>query len=269
MLLIVFLVANIAMVHVVIAPYPPRPPTASFFWSPPEPYVNVPLTFDASASSPDGGEILSYKWNFGDGNITSTSNSTITHVYKAAGNYIVSLNVTDSEGLWGAISKPIEILPPSPPTAIFSWTPPKPYANQTVTFDARNSKPGWNGTDWPPIVKYKWNFGDGNITSTSNPTITHVYKAAGNFTVSLNVTDSEGLWDSTSRPIEVTLQPGLGPWDINGDGVVDSMDVLVVGLAFGSKPGDPNWDIRADLTPDNLIDSMDVLIVGIHFGEGS
>jgi len=38
--------------------------------------------------------------------------------------------------------------------------------------------------------------------------------------------------------------------DINGDRIIDVMDILVVGLAFGSKPGDPNWNPIADLSED-------------------
>ena len=242
------------------------PPTPKFYWSPPETYVNMAVTFDASASTPDGGTILGYDWNFGDEEFGT--GKTVIHAYTTVGTYTVTLNVTDSEGLWGAVSKPIEILPPSPPTAKFGWAPEKPYVDQTVTFDARNSEGGWSGTDWAPIVSYEWDFGDGNETTVGIPLITHVYTAEGNYTVSLNVTDNLGLSNSTSDTVEVTPQQGLGPWDINGDGVVDIMDVLIVGLAFGTQPGDPNWDIRADIAEEwELIDIMDILVVALHFGE--
>jgi len=57
------------------------------------------------------------------------------------------------------------------------------------------------------------------------------------------------------------------PGDINDDNVVDIMDILIVGIAFGSKPGDHNWNPIADLYPDNLIDIMDILKIAIVFGE--
>jgi len=62
------------------------------------------------------------------------------------------------------------------------------------------------------------------------------------------------------------FRPPPIPGDVNDDGIVDIMDVLIVGLAFGSKPGDPNWNPIADLYPDNLIDVMDLVIVGVNFG---
>jgi len=56
-------------------------------------------TFDASASSDDRG-IASYSWKFGDGStIAGTASSArVTHVYSAAGSYMVTLTVTDSAG---------------------------------------------------------------------------------------------------------------------------------------------------------------------------
>ncbi|MEM3713918.1 MAG: NosD domain-containing protein [Nitrososphaeria archaeon] len=72
-------------------------PIARFSFSPNNPKVNEPVTFDASTSSPAGGEILSYEWDFGDGN--RASGKIVTHKYASEGNYTITLTVTDSEGL--------------------------------------------------------------------------------------------------------------------------------------------------------------------------
>ena len=56
------------------------------------------------------------------------------------------------------------------------------------------------------------------------------------------------------------------PGDINNDGIVDIMDVLIASLAFGSRPGDPNWNPEADLVNDGLIDIMDLVTIGVNFG---
>jgi hypothetical protein len=66
---------------------------------PPQGYVNTPVTFDGSYSyDPDGGAIVSYLWDFGDGTVISTANPTILHTYTSIGTYEVTLVVTDDEG---------------------------------------------------------------------------------------------------------------------------------------------------------------------------
>ena len=60
-------------------------------------YVNVPVTFDGSASyDSDGGEIASYTWDFGDG--TTGDGMQPTHTYTMEGAYTVSLTVVDNDG---------------------------------------------------------------------------------------------------------------------------------------------------------------------------
>ncbi|MEM2523013.1 MAG: PKD domain-containing protein, partial [Candidatus Bathyarchaeia archaeon] len=173
-------------------------PVAVFTFSPPDPLIHEVVTFDASASTPDGGVIVSYTWDFGDGNITTTSNPVMTHAYETYGTFTVTLNVTDSEGKWDTVSKQITV--EKAPIADFWWTPYYPQRGETVTFDASASTP-----DGGEIISYIWDFGDGNITVTDNPVITHVYSEAGDYIVTLNVTDSEGRWDTETKTITVVL----------------------------------------------------------------
>ncbi|MDH7607626.1 MAG: PKD domain-containing protein [Candidatus Bathyarchaeota archaeon] len=175
-------------------------PVAVFTFSPPDPLVHELVTFDASASSPDGGVIVSYTWDFGDGNVTTTNNPIITHAYDTYGTFSVTLNVTDSEGKWDTASDKITV--EKAPFADFYWTPYYPQRGETVTFDASVSTP-----DGGTIVSYAWNFGDGTpIVEENDPITTHVYAAAGDYTVTLNVTDSEGRWDTETKIVTVVLR---------------------------------------------------------------
>ncbi len=75
-------------------------PVANFTISKTKAYVKELITFDASASyDPDLESIVSYEWDFGDGNITTAADPVITHIYTASGTYIVNLTVTDNQGL--------------------------------------------------------------------------------------------------------------------------------------------------------------------------
>ena len=98
--------------------------------------------------------------------------------------------------------------------------------------------------------------------------------AKGNCTLALRDTRIAGY---ECEPISHTVEDGFVrvlfvPGDIAPEfGIVDIMDILVVGVAFGSRPGDPNWNPTADLYPvcigDQVIDIMDILVIAVDFGK--
>ncbi len=66
---------------------------------PPTSTAGLPVAVTASATSP-GGPPLSYVFNWGDGSVPVTSSSsTATHTYAAAGNYTVLVTVVNSAGM--------------------------------------------------------------------------------------------------------------------------------------------------------------------------
>jgi PKD repeat protein len=148
---------------------------------------------------------------------------------------------------------------PKPPIASFTYSPMSPLINETVTFDASGSTPNGGA-----IVSYIWDFGDGNITSASVPTITHVYTSAGDFNVTLTVTDDEGFSDTTWHIITIYAER-LG--DLNGDGKIDIKDIAIAALAFGSFPGHPRWNPAADVDLDGVVSIIDILLIASNFGK--
>ncbi len=106
--------------HIDVQPLPPNhnPVISSFTVSPTS--INNPYetaTFTASATDEDG-DTLTYEINFGDGN--SATGSTITHAYTEAGQYTVTLTVSDGNG--GISTKQLTVtvndLPPAAPTGV-------------------------------------------------------------------------------------------------------------------------------------------------------
>jgi len=81
------------------------------------------------------------------------------------------------------------------PIAFFTYYPEKPRVLEPVTFDASLS--------FGDIVLYEWDFGDGNITSVTEPIIIHTFQEVGNYTVALTVKTREGLTNSTSVLVSV------------------------------------------------------------------
>jgi hypothetical protein len=147
------------------------------------------------------------------------------------------------------------------PTANFTFTPESPVLNQMIAFDATNStSPNGN------IVSYIWDFGEGgNDTTVPVPTVSYMFTHEGNHKVTLTVVDSEGLNSSVWEIVYVRGQRILG--DCNGDGIVDILDMALVASAFGSYPGHPRWDDRADEHRDSIIDVFDLVTVALHLGE--
>jgi PKD repeat protein len=248
------------------------PPQASFAYWPAAPYLNMTVNFDASSSTPEGFNdiITAYEWDFGDGTPKLIrSNPTITYNYQQAKTFTVTLNVTDSEGLWCTTSKPITIYPEFGPTANFTWTPTQPYVNQTITFDASKSTTGWcaNTQRFSPIQNYTWNFGDGTgDIKVTDPIIYHSYGTLGNRTVTLTVTDADGRSNQVSAIIEV-LNVTLKMYDVDGNNKIDLADVLAVAIAYGSFPGYPTWNPACDFNHDDKIDLDDYLGVALHYGQ--
>ena len=85
------------------------PPTASFTYSPSEPTVGEEVLFSDASSDPEGQPITSWTWDFGDGTTSNEQNP--THVYETSGSYLVTLTVTDVEGLEGISSKTAKVQP--------------------------------------------------------------------------------------------------------------------------------------------------------------
>ena len=78
-------------------------PVADFDWT-----ANMlDVDFDASATIDDG-SIVSYSWDFGDGN-TSNMGPMTSHSYASSGSYEVKLIATDDEGKIGVVIKTVTV----------------------------------------------------------------------------------------------------------------------------------------------------------------
>lgn len=71
-------------------------PSAQFSANPKSGEAPLLVSFDASASSDQDGEIVSYSWDFGD-NSSSGFGVTTEHTYQSEGNYLATLVVTDND----------------------------------------------------------------------------------------------------------------------------------------------------------------------------
>lgn len=103
------------------------------------------------------------------------------------------------------------------PDAEFSWDRPA-----SLTLDFTDESTGVP-TSWA------WNFGDGHTSTVPNPT--HLYAAAGTYTVTLTVTNGVGS-DSVSHDIAVTI-------DVPYEAPPPGLAILEI---YVNDPNGPNWD---------------------------
>ena len=83
-------------------------PEASFTYAPPTPRPGQSVTFDATPSFDPDGEIVSYRWSFGDGSVLEGSDVEV-HPYPSAGVYYVTLTVRDNHGAIDTASATVTI----------------------------------------------------------------------------------------------------------------------------------------------------------------
>jgi PKD repeat protein len=176
-------------------------PTANFTFSPTNPTTGQLVNFDASSSTDPGGFIISYRWTFGDGS-TSTFGPFTQHSYSSPGSYTVTLTIVDNGNLSSVATQTITVSAPDiPPTAQFTFSPLNPTAGTLVSFDGSQSRDP-DGF----IISYVWSFGD-NATLFGGSFAQHTYFTAGNYTITLTVTDNAGLRGTASA--RITVSPRL------------------------------------------------------------
>jgi hypothetical protein len=56
--------------------------------------------------------------------------------------------------------------------------------------------------------------------------------------------------------------------DTNSDGQIDCKDIRIVIASFGKKKGQPKFDARADVNGDGIVNALDVLAVAIQITPG-
>jgi PKD repeat protein len=160
------------------------------------------VLFTAQGSDPDG-DVLTYKWEFGDG--ASASGRRVRHTYAANGTYQAKVTATDEAG--NTATDTVQIVVGNPagnqaPSVQIAASKTTGKAPLSVVFTAAGSDPEGGQ------LSYVWDFGDGGAAGGTKAT--HVYTAAGTYTAKVTVTDAGGLKGSAMATITVTAPAGAG-----------------------------------------------------------
>ncbi|MGE0567050.1 MAG: PKD domain-containing protein [Bacteroidia bacterium] len=144
-------------------------------------------------SSISSGSISNYLWNFNVNQTSTQVNPGFT--FPANGNYSVQLTAVSDANCINSIVKTVQV-----------------YANPTASFTAPNICQGTNmqfnnysnaGEGF--ISSYQWFFGNGNSGGQQSPVVN--YPNAGNFNVSLIVTNDKGCFNSIMKTVTVNPAP--------------------------------------------------------------
>ncbi|HET9359727.1 MAG TPA: PKD domain-containing protein [Vicinamibacterales bacterium] len=91
---------------------PPSAPVAAFAVSPSSPVATQQAIFDATTSSVGAGAtIVSYAFNFGNGDTASSGVPIVPYTYPMPGAFVVSLTVTDSLGRSASVNVAVTVVP--------------------------------------------------------------------------------------------------------------------------------------------------------------
>ncbi|MEA3334432.1 MAG: PKD domain-containing protein, partial [Chloroflexota bacterium] len=219
--------------QITISQRPPQYPPTARIEGPSQAFVNQQVTF-VSRSTPGSSPIVSYAWDLGtrSASAASTADVSVTTSFSQPGTYTIRLSVTDANGLSDDDTHQITIAQQAqPPTALIEG-PTQAYVGEPVTFTSR-STPGSS-----PIVSYHWDLtGRSSSYAQSNVSVTTSYSQPGTYTVSLTVTDANGLRDTDTHQITISQRPQQTPPTARIEGPTQASVGEPVTFTSRSTPG--------------------------------
>lgn len=173
---------------------------------------------------------------------------TVPEAYHLAYNTVYAWQVRyrDSNSEYSAWSALTSFQTVAGPQAEFHANKTEAKAGESIAFI--DDSTGGSGS-----LSYSWNFGDGDISTLSNPS--HFYNAAGAYTVTLTVTDSASGTDTESKLNYITIT------DPPVAGFTASPTMALVGqnvtFTNGTDGGTPSYSYEWDFNNDGTVDSND------------
>ncbi|MBX7242362.1 MAG: PKD domain-containing protein [Bacteroidia bacterium] len=152
----------------------------------------------------NGNNIVSYVWDYGDGNLPDTvlTNASVSHTYATFGFYNVNLTAVSDNGCVESFTKTVFIHPK--PDA--SFLAPSECLVDAMQFVNTSSVEG----NLDNVSTYSWSFGDpasgaSNFSNLQNPA--HLFTSPGQHMVTLMIGTNNGCRDTVVLPVTVFPQP--------------------------------------------------------------
>lgn len=198
-------------------------PVSSFTVSASSICLGDSITFTNTSTT---GANISYAWTFGDG--TTSSLTSPTHTYTTSGTFVVTLTVANVfTGCTDTSSTTVVVFP-------------QPAANFTATTVCQGTATQFTNTSVisTGTLSYIWDFGDGASSTDINPS--HIYAAAGTYSVKLFATSNNGCQDTVRHTVTVNVQPHVAFSAVSA-AVCDRVAVEFVNNSTGSANSLTTW----------------------------
>jgi hypothetical protein len=85
----------------------------------------------------------------------------------------------------------------------------------------------------------------------------------------LDVTTASGITVDITDDDQVLSTLVLLGGDADGSNLIDISDAGIIGSAYGSSPGDTNWDASADINGDGTVNILDLALMGGNYNADS
>jgi len=255
----------------------PNPPIARFMYTPQPSLLEAEITFDASASYDVDGEIVSYRWNFGDG--STAEGSIVIHSYSSAGNFTVTLTVVDNDGLASTVTQVLEVDIDSAfkGPIIISIQGTRTVVGQgiAVSFSVELENMGMMTETYDLILLANTTVIDTfeNITQPGGTlaVLTSVWGttgfATGIYTISTQVIQHQGETATIrANNLEICVSV-LG--DVDANFYVDIYDMVLIAGVYGLHNEDSQYNDDCDIDGDGDIDIYDIVAAAGNYGESA
>jgi len=177
------------------------------------------------------GQISTFVWNFGDGNvqtITFPASPNVTHTYQASGTYVACLTIYGADSCYDTYCDTININSPAGCQAQF-FSYPDTTALWPYTIKFIDTSTG-NPTSWI------WSFGNGETSNLQNPS--HGYAGPGTYNVCLTITSDS----CTSTWCTIITVGNTAPCDNYFTYTKSGLMVSFTGLMVNPQSAQYSWN---------------------------
>jgi len=185
-----------------------QPPVAQLFVEPKSGPAPLTVNLNNSGSYDPDGSITNCEWQASNGQNSHGCNAQMT--FNTVGTYHITLIVTDNQGLTNTAETTVNVTEPEiqiqlPPTAQMSLNPKTGIAPLTVNlYNTGSSDPDGS------IVNCEWQASNGQtIHDCSQAQMT--FKNAGTYSITLKVTDNDGMIGTASDTVTVEEPARIPP----------------------------------------------------------